>query len=112
MKIFKLLYLFVALIFLSSCNDDFLNREPLDQLSTSGSLGTVNELRLYMNQFYEYLPSHPSTTGGAGVAFDDARTDNMIFTAVNTRLNGQLTRSNAVALSEYTQIRGLNFFFK
>lgn len=110
MKIFKLLYLFVALLFLSSCNDDFLNREPLDQLSTSGSLGTVNELRLYMNQFYEYLPSHPSTTGGAGVAFDDARTDNMIFTAVNTRLNGQLTRSNAVALSEYTQIRGLNFF--
>src|SRR5690606_36418999 len=81
-----------------------------DQLSTEGSLATVNELRLYMNQFYNNLPNHPSTTGGAGVAFDDARTDNMLFTSVNNRLNGQMTVSNATALEEYNQIRGINFF--
>lgn len=110
MKIIKYLYLLSTLLVFASCNDDFLNRMPQDQLSTTGSLATVNELRLYMNQFYERLPNHPSTTGGVGVAFDDARTDNMIFTAVNTRLNGQLTRSNADTIPEYYQIRGINFF--
>ncbi len=109
MKIKYYFYILFALT-LQSCNDDFLDRLPQDQLSTTGSLATVNELRLYMNHFYEQLPGHPGTTGGAGVAYDDARTDNMIFTSVNSRLNGQLTISNAVALTEYNQIRGLNFF--
>src|SRR5690606_1456531 len=104
-------YLYILLVFFTtSCGKDFLNRLPQDQLSTSGSLATVNELRLYMNQFYEQLPNHPNFTGGEGIAYDDARTDNMIFTTVNPRLNGQLTISNATALTEYNQIRGLNFF--
>lgn len=104
-------YLYILLVFFTtSCGKDFLNRLPQDQLSTSGSLATVNELRLYMNQFYEQLPNHPNFTGGEGIAYDDARTDNMIFTTVNPRLNGQLAISNATALTEYNQIRGLNFF--
>lgn len=96
----------------SSCDKGFLDREPLDQLSTAGSLSSTNEIRLYVNQFYQSLPGHPTTTGGSGVAFDDAKTDNMIFTAVDNRLNGQLTISNATALSEYTQIRAINFFLR
>lgn len=109
MKKIHSLYI-LLLIFTCSCSEDFLNRLPQDQLSTSGSLASVNELRLYMNQFYEQLPNHPNFTGGEGIAYDDARTDNMIFTTVNPRLNGQLTISNATELSEYKQIRGLNFF--
>lgn len=104
-------YLYSILLLLTtSCSKDFLNREPQDQLSTSGSLANANELRLYMNQYYELFPNHPSVTGGAGVAFDDARTDNLIFTSVNTRLNGKLSISNATALTEYNHIRGLNYF--
>lgn len=109
MKWNNLIYI-LCIIFMTGCNDDFLDRTPQDQLSTDGSLASVNELRLYMNQFYESLPNHPTTTGGTGVGFDDARTDNMIFTNVDNRLNGQLTVSNATELEEYNQIRGLNFF--
>ncbi|QBQ42856.1 RagB/SusD family nutrient uptake outer membrane protein [Sphingobacterium psychroaquaticum] len=94
------------------CDSSFLDREPLDQLSTSGSLSSTNELRLYLNQFYQGLPSHPAFTGGNGIAFDDAKTDNMIFTTVDNRLNGQMTVSNATAIDEYKQIRSVNFFIK
>ncbi|HLS37627.1 MAG TPA: RagB/SusD family nutrient uptake outer membrane protein [Sphingobacterium bovisgrunnientis] len=110
MKIKNYIYAFSFLFLTTGCNDNFLDRLPIDQLSTTGSLATANELRLYMNQFYEKLPNHPAFTGGEGIAYDDARTDNMIFTTVNPRLNGQLTVSNAQALNEYRDIRGLNFF--
>jgi SusD family. len=114
MKLKKFTYIVLGLTcsLLVACNSNFLNREPLDQLSTSGSLASTNELRLYINQFYQTLPNHPSTTGGNGIAFEDAKTDNMIFTNVDNRLNGQLTVSNAISISEYTQIRSLNFFLK
>jgi len=114
MKLKKFTYIVLGLTcsLLVACNSNFLNREPLDQLSTSGSLASTNELRLYINQFYQTLPNHPSTTGGNGIAFEDAKTDNMIFTNVDNRLNGQLTVSNATSISEYTQIRSLNFFLK
>lgn len=102
----------LVLALMTGCNDDFLDREPQDQLSTTGSLATVNELRLYMNEFYEFMPKHPSVTGGAGIGFDDARSDNMLFTSVDPRLNGQLTLSNATELKQYTYIRGLNFFLQ
>lgn len=110
MKIKNYIYALSILFLTTGCNDNFLDRLPLDQLSTTGSLATANELRLYMNQFYEKLPNHPAYTGGEGIAYDDARTDNMIFTTVNSRLNGQLTISNAQPLNEYRDIRGINFF--
>lgn len=114
MKLKKFTYIVLGLTcsVLVACNSNFLNREPLDQLSTSGSLASTNELRLYINQFYQSLPNHPSTTGGNGIAFEDAKTDNMIFTNVDNRLNGQLTVSNATSINEYTQIRSINFFLK
>ncbi len=114
MKLKKFTYIVFGLTcsVLVACNSNFLNREPLDQLSTSGSLASTNELRLYINQFYQSLPNHPSTTGGNGIAFEDAKTDNMIFTNVDNRLNGQLTVSNATSINEYTQIRSINFFLK
>ncbi len=102
----------VSITVFSGCNSNFLDREPLDQLSTTGSLSSTNELKLYVNQFYQTLPGHPNFTGGIGPAFDDARTDNMIFTSVDPRLSGQLTVANASSITEYTQIRSINFFLK
>lgn len=115
MKLYNLYFLCLAAVSItifSACNSNFLDREPLDQLSTTGSLSSTNELKLYVNQFYQSLPGHPTTTGGNGIAFDDAKTDNMIFTNVDNRLNGQLTVSNADTIPEYYRIRAINFFLK
>ncbi|WP_184545666.1 RagB/SusD family nutrient uptake outer membrane protein [Mucilaginibacter sp. FT3.2] len=99
----------VALTVLS-CNKDFLDRKPLDALSTANPLASTNELRLYVNQFYNILPGQPTVVGGAGIAFNDAGTDNLIFSSVNTRLTGQSALSNATSISEDTTIRSLNYF--
>ncbi|MVN20478.1 RagB/SusD family nutrient uptake outer membrane protein [Mucilaginibacter arboris] len=108
----KIWFLAALVLTIVSCKKDFLDQPPLDVLSTAGNLSSTNELRLYVNQFYEQLPGQPGVTGGAGIAFDDANSDNMIFTNVNTRLNGGLALSNATAISEYTVIRSINYFLE
>lgn len=108
----KFLAIMLLLVTAWSCKKDFLDRKPLDALSTANPLATTNELRLYVNQFYNSLPVHPGNVGGAGIAFDDAGTDNMILSSVNTRLNGQLALSNANSLSGYTTVRSLNYFLQ
>ncbi len=89
-----------------SCKKDFLDRQPLDVLSTAGNLASTNELRLYMNQFYERLPEHPDALNN----FYDTDSDNMQATSINPRINGALNLSNATRIIEYESIRGLNYF--
>lgn len=110
MKVKYYIYSLLALVFFVACDKNFLDREPQDELSTAGSLASANELRLYLNQFYESLPQHPRGIGAAGIAFDDTKSDNLAAASVNTRLNGKLSISNATALIEYNSIRAINFF--
>lgn len=111
MKRNKIVGLFFLLILLQACNKDFLDRPPLDAISAVGSLSSTREMRLYMNQFYENsFEGQPGVVGASGIAFDDAQSDNEIFANVDARLNGQLSISNATSLTEYTKIRGINFF--
>lgn len=101
--------LFIA----ASCNKDFLDKQPLDTLSTDNSLATTNELRLFINQFYVgSFPNQPGAVGGTGIAFNDAGTDNMTFSSVNNRMNGTLALSNATALGGYSTIRSINYFLE
>lgn len=106
--------IFGSLLFLlAACKKDFLNKQPLDTLSSDNSLATTNELRLYVNQFYTgAFPGQPGGVGGSGIAFNDAGTDNMTFSSVNNRMNGALALSNAGALGGYTTIRSINYFLE
>lgn len=109
----RLNWLVAIIIILQSCNKDFLDRAPLDAVTTTGSLSSAREMRLYMNQFYESCFEEQSTTpGSGGLAYEDAYSDNMVNADLNFRLNGQLALSNAVRLSEYDNIRGINFFLE
>jgi len=104
-------YMLMIVIIFSSCNKDFLNRPPEDAIGTAASISSTREMRLYMNQFYQNsFEGQPGVVGGSGIAFDDAFSDNMIFANVDTRLNGQLSVSNATALTSYNSIRGVNYF--
>ncbi|WP_316821076.1 RagB/SusD family nutrient uptake outer membrane protein [Pedobacter gandavensis] len=113
----------VLLLTFSACKKSFLDLEPLDTLSTTNSLASTNELRMYMNQFYqgeqlnnqiypESFPLQPTGVGGVGIAFNDAGTDNMVFSSVNTRMSGLSSLSGARQIREYIAIRNLNYFFE
>lgn len=50
--IFKLRFLLISLLMLGACNDDFLERYPLDQISNETFWNTANDLATYNNVFY------------------------------------------------------------
>ncbi|CAL1519690.1 RagB/SusD family nutrient uptake outer membrane protein [Chitinophaga sp. MM2321] len=105
-------FIWITCVVAMSCNKDFLDKQPLDVLSTAGNLASTNELRLYLNQFYETLPGQPTVTGGIGIAFDDTNSDNLMLTSVNARINGDLALSNAAKMDEYSRIRAVNYFLE
>ncbi|NIG55649.1 RagB/SusD family nutrient uptake outer membrane protein [Chitinophaga sp. Cy-1792] len=96
------------------CNKDFLNKSPLDTLSTDHPLASTNELRLYVDQFYaSSLPAQPTGVNGPGIAFNDGfGTDNMGFgNTPDARMSGALSPNGAV-ISGYTTIRSVNYFLE
>ena len=108
MKLTHYIYIGALTLSLSSCFD--LNKEPEGVLSTVKPFTGVGEITSYLDQFYE--------TGVRGQGFDwrimyiasgDLMSDNMSSSAINTRLNGDLTLANANKLDAYTQIRNVNF---
>jgi len=51
----KILFVFSASFLLLSCNDDFLERQPLDQISNSSFWNTENDLAVYNNYYYHLV---------------------------------------------------------
>ena len=104
---------------LISCDKDFLERYPLDQVTEPDFFKKASDLQIYMNRFYAN-----GNTGGAGNLFpvtsqnsrptdgiaDDMNSDVMIGQELSARLIGN--RSITAGSSwGYNEIRTLNYFF-
>lgn len=82
----------VCLLFIAtlcvSC-DSFLEREPLDKISSDVYFKTSKDLELYVNQFYEKFPGF----GGYGIGYfgEDKNSDNLIYEDYDVRLAGYKT---------------------
>lgn len=57
MKKNHIIYLITLLLFISACNDEFLERYPLSTLSPETYFKSENELKTYTNGFYSALPA-------------------------------------------------------
>ncbi|MEX0929992.1 MAG: RagB/SusD family nutrient uptake outer membrane protein [Balneolales bacterium] len=81
---------FLAILFFNGCNDDFLTRTPLDEISNESFWKTENDLRTYNNELYDMtldeldipiLMGHPEGAGGSlwrgSVWWQDGFTDNL-----------------------------------
>jgi hypothetical protein len=96
---------------LFSCQK-FLDRTPLDQVSTPEFWKTPQELDAYIVGKYDWLPGQLSS-GGMGYYTDDQTSDNMVnSTSYNKYMNGE----NSVTPSsgggwDFSAIRQLNMFF-
>lgn len=73
MKNFKYFITIVLAFFIFGCEDDFLERYPLDQLSPETYFQTENELKSFTNSFYSLVPGTPSDGGSSiwGTYIDD-----------------------------------------
>lgn len=123
MKNIHLLIASVLCLGTTSCFD--MNQEPQGEMSTVGVFTTVSEINMYLNMFYQ--GSVPVMGGGTvnntaiktqsisstnGIAFGDANSDNLYPNAIDTRLAGETSLSNAAELDDYKAIRNVNFLLQ
>lgn len=93
------------LIGLSACNDDFLERYPLDEISPQTFFQTEAELNTYVNSLYSYLP-------GEGVFNRDFSSDNVEKKSYDQVVAGQHTVETDAEEAGWTWgfLRDVNFF--
>lgn len=101
----NLIVLFLVALTVSSCNDDFLERYPLDQVSPQAYFNTEAELRTYTNGLYTYLP-------GSDIFSSDNQSDNVATKTYNPVVAGQQTIATDATGAGWTwgYLREINLF--
>jgi hypothetical protein len=102
-SILTLLFLFTA------CNKDYLERLPIDAISTNDYWKTANDLKLFANQFYTSFSDGGAWSGG--IFWFDTGTDNMVHNNYSSTIAGQRTVPSSGGWS-YSRIRRVNFFLE
>lgn len=104
----KLVSLFVGSILTVSCNDSFLDRYPIAEISPENSFKTADDLRLYINGFYEQLPSIRSIIDA------DLNTDNVLYSSIpeEQRSHERILPSETGSGGwDWEDLREINLFF-
>ena len=93
----------------SACNDDFLERYPLDELTPDEFFHSAEELQLYANRFYTLLPAHQDYSNTFWI---DNNSDNLVPAVFNARLGGTRTLPASAADGgwNWSDIRQANYF--
>ena len=109
MKIKKIIFSTIAILFIATSCEDYLERLPLDQIATDDYWTITNDLMLYTNQFYPSFSDGSSWSGG--IYWLDQNSDDIAHQNYNRHLAGLTTVPSSGGLS-YTNIRRVNFFFE
>ncbi|MBV6641445.1 MAG: RagB/SusD family nutrient uptake outer membrane protein [Cyclobacteriaceae bacterium] len=104
-KLYILLLLTVP--FIQACDEDFLDRPPLDQIGNDSYWRSAVDLQNYTATFYQNLPGFP---GSAYNTYNQA-TDQFTYQNANNLLNGTTVISTGSWQSDFSAVRGINIFF-
>lgn len=89
----------------SACQQDFLDRMPLDEVTSEDFFETPEQLRTYMNTFYNATNFPKYANHGS-----DFNSDNQVASVPDTRLQGTRTVATSGSIG-FGDVRRLNFFF-
>lgn len=104
----NLVYITIILLSLSSCNK-FLDREPLDSVSTDNYLHTESDLAAYSANLYGQLPSHSGW--GVGTFAIDNNSDNQVGAGPNALfVRGQTRVPESGGVWDFSPVRNVNYF--
>ncbi|QGY47931.1 RagB/SusD family nutrient uptake outer membrane protein [Maribellus comscasis] len=95
----------VATVLLISSCENFIDLQPLDQISMDDYWKTSTDLENYMLQFYPTLPS-------SIIVDADMNSDNMLTSSPNTILNGERTLRTGNWKNEWSNLRNVNIFLE
>jgi len=111
MKTIRYFIIIVLLPLVVSC-EEFIERPPLNQISTEEYWKTTNDLRNYVMQYYKELPGHGNFAGMIG---EDSNSDNLIGGSgslkPNKVMNGERTIDTGNWINDWSLIRSVNIFF-
>lgn len=118
-KIFYTIIILFAGIVLYSCNDDLLDKTPLDEISDPEFWNSETDLQLYVNNLYNNIEGWEPRGSGSS-PFHDLSSDivvadhNNLFTVQNHQMDGTLSvPSFTNDWSEpYENIRDVNYFLE
>lgn len=106
MKKLRIIIGIVALVLISNaCDDDFLDRSPLDQVGAFDFFKSPGDMETYVNQFYDNAAFPISSEYGR-----DYDSDNAVSVNVNTWLDGSRTLDGAGGIP-FADVRAINYFF-
>lgn len=106
MKKLKIIISFIAFgIILNACDDEFLDRTPLDEVGSVDFFKSPTDLQAYVNQFYNN--SLFPISGEHGRDYDS---DNAVRVNPNTWLEGSRTLDGAGGIG-FGNVRSINYFF-
>lgn len=103
------IYSLLILISLSACDDNFLDRPPLDAISTDAYWQKAKDLENYVLQYYPTLPGHGTYGGGYGYPINHS--DDAILITPSNEMNGVRGTVGGRWISDWTLIRSINIFF-
>jgi hypothetical protein len=91
-----------------SCNDDFLERYPISEITPENSFATASELELYTNSFYNDLP------GQGGIIEADLLSDNVLYNGVPLEQTGERLVPGEAGTGgwNWDDLRKINIFFE
>lgn len=121
----KKIIFIISSILLLSCNDDFMERYPLDKVSEAVFWKTEKDLELYCNSYYyKFFPGHGRSDWGSAFqpwgypdsrsVYGDIISDNMATNAYNKVAAGryEITPGAGSGGWNWEDIRALNFFLE
>lgn len=93
-----------------ACDDEFLDRTPLSEISPENSFKTASDLETYTNSFYNDLP------GFDGIVGRDKLSDNLLYNGVPNEQLGNDYRVVPTSVGSggwsWGDLRKINIFFK
>src|SRR5699024_7987119 len=104
-KYLVLIFTSITLLFFTACDKDFLNRTPLDAVTTIDFFKTPDELRTYVNTFYT-AGNFPKYANHG----NDFNSDNQTTGSPNSRLQGTRTVATSGSIG-FADVRRINYFF-
>lgn len=105
----------VSVLMLFSCDDDFLNRVPLDQISDPEFWNSTGDMELFLNSFYDTFDGWPPS-GGGNAPTKDRGTDialpaiNVFGASWTPRLDGTINIPPSGGGWNWVNIRNINYF--
>jgi len=102
----RILIFIIATVIFVACDDDYLNRMPLSEISEESVFYSARDLELYTNGFYNDLP-------GFSIVTDDNKSDNVLYANVPLEQSGERIVSGVAGSGgwSWSALRKINFFF-